>query len=244
MSTYSTATSERRGLRRRLFCDDDDAAAGGRQLETRLRDLERDWDTYKAISHSGAPRHRRTRSAATGTASSAVTAPGDPDLDELLRCSPRRLVYSISDGDSAGTDSAISVKGGQRLRLRGTETEEDDDAPSVGSVEVEHSVSRASSCSCPLHCAPALRRRRYSTSSSPRTIATDSSLSPASVGGGVVVVTDRATIKTEEARRVPGHCNRMKRLAAVALVAVVGVIAAAVAVLDLSMDKEEFLVPT
>ncbi|KAK3144961.1 hypothetical protein QOZ80_4AG0320410 [Eleusine coracana subsp. coracana] len=223
----STATSEHRGLRRRLFCDDADATAGGRQLETRLRDLERDWDAYKAISHSGAPRHRRTRSAATVTPSSAVTA--------LLRCSPRRLVYSLSAG------AAVSVKGGQRLRHRGTETEEDGDASSVGSVEVDHSVSLASSCSCPLHCAAALR---YSTSSSPRTAATDSSLSPDSRGGGVVVVTDRATIKTEEARSVPGHRNRIKRFAAVALVAVVGGIAAAMAVMERGTDQEEFLVPT
>jgi hypothetical protein len=128
MSTCSTTMSAPRGrrdlrdLRRRLFCDDDQAA--GRQLETWLMDR----DACKA-GRSGAPHHRRSRSA-TGTPSSAVTAAGpDAGLSASLSCSPRCLVYWLQHQDGGG--GAVSVKRGN---ITGYHLHEEDDQSSVCSV--------------------------------------------------------------------------------------------------------------
>jgi hypothetical protein len=230
MSTCSTATSAprcRRDLRRRLFCDDDEAA--GRQLETQLMDR----DACKA-RRSGAPHHRRSRSA-TGTPSSVVTAAGaDADLQGSLRCSPRRLVDSLQHQDGGG-GGAVSVKRGN---ISGHHLHEEDDLSSVCSVQVEQSMAPASSCSCPHHCAALYRG--YSTTSS-RTAATESSFSPAPAGEDVVDAEHAR--KTEEQGRVTGN-NRVKWFAAVAVVVVVMGVIVAMAVTELGMDDDEFLVPT
>jgi hypothetical protein len=232
MSTCSTTMSAPRGrrdlrdLRRRLFCDDDQAA--GRQLETWLMDR----DACKA-GRSGAPHHRRSRSA-TGTPSSAVTAAGpDAGLSASLSCSPRCLVYWLQHQDGGG--GAVSVKRGN---ITGYHLHEEDDQSSVCSVlQVEHSMAPTSSCSCPHHCAALYRG--YSTTSS-RTVATESSFSPAPAGEDVVDAGHAR--KTEEQRRVTGN-NRVKWFAAVAFVGVVMGVIVAMAVTELGMDDEEFPVP-
>lgn len=222
MSTCSTATSARR------LSHDDDAEAG-RELETRLRDLERDWRAYKS-SRSAAPRRRC--SAAGGS---------DEDLSDFLRCSPRRLVYSPDSGaDDSSAGAVVPVKRDScgRRRRHGSQEE---DASSVGSVKVKdsYSASSASSCSCPRHRA-ALRRRTCSTSSS-RSIATDDFSPPAARSAGVADTEEERATKAEGESSVTGNSGRVKRLAAIALVVlvVVGVVAAM-----MMAGHEEFLVPT
>ncbi|KAL6652758.1 hypothetical protein ACP70R_011683 [Stipagrostis hirtigluma subsp. patula] len=244
MSTCSTATSARRGHEspRRPGCDVD---GGDGHLEARLRDLERDWDAYKKIGRSGAPRrHRRSRSA-TATPSSAVTAaaPGPDDglCCPLLRLSPRSLLASLQQA-SSGTDVsdggavAVAAKRGSGGQGQGQARRGDEDASSVCSVKTGYSISMvtaSASCSCPCRCAVPCCGY-YSTSSSSAAAAA-SSLSPGEGG----VVGEHGTRRVERAR-VMGTAGWF----AVIALAVVG--AVAMAILEFGMDdgSAEFLVPT
>jgi hypothetical protein len=72
------------------------------RLEMRLQDLKRDWDAYKT-GRSGAPRHRRSRSASSLPSSAVTVAEPDGFHLALLRRSPRarRLVSSLQQTGSA-----------------------------------------------------------------------------------------------------------------------------------------------
>ncbi|RLM75017.1 hypothetical protein C2845_PM15G06080 [Panicum miliaceum] len=243
MSTCSTATSalrghESRGRPRRVPPPAHDAgvveAVHGR-LERRLVDLERDWDAYKT-GRSGAPRHRRSRSA-TGTPSSAVTTVAAPEADGLLlllplyRCSsPRRLVSSLQQTGSADSDCTAKI-------ISGAAGDSYTGPSSVCSVEAGYSVAAYSSsaCSRPCRCQCGVCYSSYSTSSS----CTGAAAPPfSSAAGGTA---------GEHARKSDGGrwwaAGRAAWISAIALVVVVFV---AMVVLELSVDEgcAEYLVPT
>ncbi|TVU13999.1 hypothetical protein EJB05_37440, partial [Eragrostis curvula] len=235
MSTCSTATSA-------LHSPESRRRDAGR-LETRLRDLERDWDTYKTSRRSGASRHHRRSRSATATPSTAVTeAAPDDDLYAFLRCSPRRLVYSLqqdaSDGGGGGSSSAGAVtvveqgSGDQRRR----HLHEEDASSVCFVVEAGHSMSSASSCSSrPCQCAVLFRG--YSTS----TATTESSFS---LAAGDVIVAEHAR-KADEGRWMRGGTAGW--FFAIAVVVLGVIIVAMAAVWELGIDEEdcaEFLVPT
>lgn len=174
--------SAHRDLRRPNF--DDAAAYHFRRLQTMMRDLERDWHAYKASRPA-------TPSSAVTAAAGGPVVEDDVLAADLLRCSPRRLVCSLQHS------------GGRRHGIG------EDDASSVGSVEVAGPVSSEhSSCSCPYH-----RARRS-------VIATESSLSPPA-RAGVVVDTDENLTNMLEGRLVTGHNNRVRFIALVVAAAVV-----------------------
>lgn len=237
MSACSAATSAHRGHARRRPSGNHAVHGGG--LERRLRDLEQDWDAYKA-SRSAAPRMPRRRSASTGGthASSAVVAGAGPDILGLglrHRGSPRKLVSLLQQTGSTSTDdSAVTVKQG-KCQIRRYEQ----GASSVCSVDAV--VLAASSCSCSCECTVPCCGCGYSSSSSCSSAAA-SLLSP--VEGGAVV--GDHVMQKRRAQEGRLEMGRVGWFAAIAVVGVVVVGIMALAILEFGVDERyvEFLVPT
>lgn len=164
---------------------------------------------YFSSLHSTIAQIRAMRALSTCSTTTSVRAAASSATSttrtQQQAASWRRLVYSLQHNDNSGDDDTVSVKPWNvaAVNSAATKTTRPASAPSR---------------SCP--------RRSYSPLC---TVATESSLSPAS--GGVV------------GRRVTGNNNRVKRVATIALVVVVGVIMAMMTVVELGMG-EEFQVPT
>ncbi|KAG8064331.1 hypothetical protein GUJ93_ZPchr0004g38636 [Zizania palustris] len=257
MSTCSTATSAaRRGQgherRRRRSCEHGvRACGGGGGLETRWRELEREWDAYKTGRTSGGrcPTSNRRRSrSATGTPSSAVVTAGSVDasadllLGLRLRGSPRQLVSSLQRTVSSGSTGSAGVTA--RLpRHSKNQIGRYDDSSSSGVCSVDAApmaaVAMSTSCSCSsavLRCGCGCGCRcgycHSSTSSCSDGAASLFSLGEQAVAG-------EAT-KTAEARWPRGSLGRLVAIAVVGATVVAVIVTAS---LEFAMDdgRAEFL---
>ncbi|KAJ1270631.1 hypothetical protein BS78_06G067400 [Paspalum vaginatum] len=241
MSTCSTATSTHRVRSRPPSSD----GCGHLVLERRLLDLERDWDAYKTVRRPGAPRHRRSRSAAAATPSSAVTvATPEGLLLPLLRRSPRRLVWSLQQPTSSAeshADGAAKDKINQLGDGAPAGPNDEEDASSVCSVGGGYSVgvatSSSSSCSCESCCPYQRAALCYGYSGSSSCNGATAPSFPLPAGG----------INGECARKMCEGTwwvsGRVLWISAIALL-VVGIVT--MAILEVGVDEggEEYLVPT